>query len=172
MARYLLISLFVFFIFANSNGLVFAESSYVLPYPSFMPGNKLYIISEIKDKLSKYFYFGDFGKFKYNLSQADKYLVEAKTLFEYKQYLLGYKSLQKSNEYFTNIKSNLVNAKNSGKNIEDKEKNLTEASFKHVEVLEKMKEDVPETFEWIPEKASPTTLYLKKQIEDAIEIRH
>ncbi len=156
-------------IFTNET---YAESSYVLPYPSFMPGSKFYIIFEVKDKLSKYFYFGDFGNFKYNLSQSDKYLVEAKTLFEYKQYLLGFTSLQKSNEYFTNIKSNLGSAKNSGKNIEDKEKNLTEASLKHVEVLERIKENVPQTFEWVPEKATPTKLYLKKQIDDAIKIRH
>ena len=68
---------------------MFAESQYVLPYPSAMPGSFLYKLNLVQEEILRYWYFGDFGQFKYNLGLSDKYLVEAKTLFEYKQYLLA-----------------------------------------------------------------------------------
>src|SRR3990167_6873899 len=83
---------------------IYAQSSYVLPYPGEMPGNKVYKLNLIKEKLEKYFYFGNFSQFNYNLKYADKYLVEAKTLFEYKQFLLGDSALKKSDSYFKNLK--------------------------------------------------------------------
>ena len=77
---YILICSLLFLILATSFS--FAESDYVLPYPSSMPGSKFYQIRLIWDEVKKYWYFGSFGQFEYNLKQSDKYLVEAKTLFE------------------------------------------------------------------------------------------
>lgn len=148
-----------------------AQSNYVLPYPSGMPGNFSYKIHLIYEAVSRYWYFGDFGQFNYNLKMADKYLVEAKTLFEYKQYLLGYKALKKSNQYFTNILPNLVKAEVSGKNILQKKAILDEASRKHIEILNGMQIDAPDMFNWQPEKALPTTLDIKSAIENAVNIR-
>ena len=73
---------------------------YVLPYPSYMPGNPMYKIRQILERAQEYWYFGDMAKVKYHLKMADKYLVEAKTLFEYKQYLLAVDALQRSNQQF------------------------------------------------------------------------
>ena len=78
----------------------FAKSDYVLPYPSLMPGSKLYILQEIKNTVLQYWYFGNFGQFTYALKQSDKFLVEAKTLFEYDQYLLADEALKKSDYFF------------------------------------------------------------------------
>jgi hypothetical protein len=149
----------------------FAQSDYVLPYPAVMPGSKLYLLQELKNSTLQYWYFGDFGQFDYNLRQSDKFLVEAKILFEYKQYLLAYAALQKSNKYFEKVSPNLVNAAKEGKDISEKEKILTEAALKHAEVLQSLQEDLPETFLWQPEKKSATELNLKKEIEKSIEIR-
>lgn len=150
---------------------VFAQSSYVLPYPSNMPGSLSYKIHLIYEDISKYWYFGNFGQFDYNLKMADKYLVEAKTLFEYKQYLLGYKSLQKSDLYFLSISQNLEKAGNNKKNIVQKKMVLRNAAQKHIETLEKMKVDNPDTFNWQPEKALPTMLDIEKTIESSINVR-
>lgn len=149
----------------------FAQSSYVLPYPSFMPGSKFYQLQLLKDALLKYWYFGNFGQFRYNLKQSDKYLVEAKTLFEYKQYLLGYQALEKSNEHFVKLKPILANARNEGKNITEKEKTLHVGGLKHIEVLVALESSFPETYFWQPEKSLPTNLHLKSIIEKSIEIR-
>lgn len=150
---------------------VFAESNYVLPYPSAMPGSIWYKLDLIKEKLNKFLYFGDFSQFKYNLAEADKYLVEAKTLFEYKQYLLGYNALLKSNEYFKKINPTLISAKNHGKNISAKEKILQSASEKHIEVLTELKNILPKSFQWTPEKAPATNLSLWETVDKSIAIR-
>lgn len=164
------ILIFLFLIFFKTP--VFAQSNYVLPYPSKMPGNLSYKIHIIYENVSKYWYFGDFGQFDYNLKMSDKYLVEAKTLFEYKQYLLGYNALQKSNSYFLNIMPNLVSAEKKNKNILQKKTILNEASQKHIEILKKMEINTPDTFNWQPEKALPTMLDIKGTIENSINVRN
>lgn len=150
---------------------VFAQSSYVLPYPSNMPGSISYNIHLIYENISKFWYFGDFGQFGYNLKMSDKYLVEAKTLFEYKQYLLGYNALKKSDKYFIDILPNLIKAKKNGKSILQKKSVLNEASRKHIETLDKMRTDTPDAFNWQPEKSVPTVLNLKQAIDESVRLR-
>jgi len=149
----------------------FAESSYVLPYPSAMPGSIFYRLNLIREEILRYWYFGDFGGFHFNLKQSDKYLVEAKTLFDYKQYLLAHKALQKSDKYFKEIYPYILSAKENGKDITDKEKILKSASHKHIEELVKIKENVPVVFDWVPEKSSPTTLRLWEALDESIKQR-
>lgn len=170
MRRSYLILIFVLFFFLYTSP-VFAESSYVLPYPSSMPGSSLYKVHILYENISKYWYFGDFGQFKYDLRYADKYLVEAKTLFEYKQYLLAYSALEKSNYYFSKISGDLKKAQGSNKNITEKENIFQEASGKHIETLESLKTEVPAKFVWIPEKGNPSNLNIHKLIDDSIKIR-
>jgi hypothetical protein len=165
----LLIFLFVFIFTLKTD--VFAQSDYVLPYPSSMPGSVFYKIHLVYENISKYWYFGNFGQFDYNLKMSDKYLVEARALLEYKQYLLGYNALKKSDQYFTAALPNLLKAKNNGKDVSQKRIILNEASLKHVETLLKIESDVPVTFTWSPEKSASTILDFKKTIEISIRIR-
>ena len=164
----LFVLVFFFFFFSKT---VFADSRYVLPYPSSMPGSFAYKLHLVYENISKYWYFGDFGQFDYNLKLTDKYLVEAKTLFEYKQYLLGYKALKKSNQYFINILPNLTRAEKNGKTIRNKKIIFTEASDRHIEVLRQIKKGVPDVFVWQPEKSASTTLDLEKTIDESIRLR-
>lgn len=169
--KFIYLFLLVFFFLAVFKTSVFAQSTYVLPYPSDMPGGLSYKIHLLYENISKYWYFGDFGQFNYNLKMADKYLVEAKTLFEYKQYLLGDRALRKSDLYFTNIFPNLARAEKDGKNTTQKIEILREASQKHIEALEQMKKDTPSIFVWEPEKSAPTTLSLEKALNESIQLR-
>lgn len=164
---FLLVLFFLVFLKAP----VFAQSSYVLPYPSSMPGSISHKPRIVWEKIMKYWYFGNFGQFEYNLKQSDKYLVEAKILFEYKQFLLGYEALIKSDSYFLQVSSHLELAKRENKDIEDKKNILKSAALKHIEALDLLTNEVPKTFEWTPEKSSPTTLNLEKAISESIEIR-
>jgi len=151
--------------------LTFANSEYVLPYPSFMPGNFLYQPRQLISKINYYLYFGDFGKFDYFLKESDHHLVEAKTLFEYKQYFLGVNALEKSNNYFKQISIQLVKAKKNKKNTSEKEIILKKASEKHIEILTKLKEELPEHFRWTPEKSPPTEINFRQLIDTSIIIR-
>lgn len=166
--RKILVFVVIFFLFANQ---VFASSSYVLPYPSAMPGNVLYKLNLVKESLLRFWYFGDFGQFKYNLKESDKYLVEAKTLFEYEQYFLAFKSLQKSDDYFGKTLPYLLNAQKNRKNISVNRNILREAALKHIQVLSRLAKDLPLIFVWTPEKDKPTTLNIKEKIDQSISIR-
>lgn len=169
--RNLVITVLIFLFLAFPKSFVFAQSNYVLPYPSNMPGGLSYELHIIYENISRYWYFGDFGQFDYNLKMADKYLVEAKILFDYKQYLLGFKALQKSDLYWLNVAPNLVRAKKNGKNIDQKKTLFKEALQKHIEALEEMKNRVPVTFIWEPEKSAPTTLNLEEALNKSINLR-
>ncbi len=150
---------------------VFAASSYVLPYPSIMPGSKFYKIKVLIDRLAVYWYFGNFGQFTYNLKQSDKYLVEAKTLFEYKQYLFAYKALQKSTVYFKNTYPFLSAAKKEGKNTKEKELIFKNAAKRHLEVLNELLAKTPQEFMWRPEFSESVNLHINQSLHEAIDVR-
>lgn len=169
--KFIYLFLLFFFFLTLFKAPVFAQSNYVLPYPSSMPGGLFHNVHLIFEKVSRYWYFGDFGQFDYGLKMADKYLVEAKTLFEYKQYLLGYKALEKSDSYFINILPNLVRAKKNGKNTLQKKIILKESARKHIETLGKMQMDSPDIFNWQPEKTLPTILDIEDAIENSVNVR-
>lgn len=166
----ILLTLFLFLVprvYATSN----SASEYVLPYPGVMPGNKLYKVYELFDLAKKYYSFGDFAQFKYNLAQSDKYLVEAKTLFEYKQYPLALKSLDRSNNHFKKIYPSLISASKNGKNITEKKRLYGEAILKHLEVLRSITPTLPEVFIWQDEKKPPVTLSIRRALENSIRLR-
>lgn len=158
-------------IFLVYSPVAYAESNYVLPYPSAMPGSNFYALDLAWEAFQKYWHFGNFSQFAYNLKLSDKYLVEAKILFEYKQYLLAHQAIIKSDEYFIAAYRFLGKAKQEGKNISQKEQVLKEAALKHSGVLEQIKRGIPQKFVWTPEKDKPTSLFLWKQIDEAVKIR-
>ncbi len=144
--------LFIFFLSVA----VPARADYVLPYPSYMPGNKLYRITRIIDVLENYWYFGNIAQQKYHSKLADKYLVEAKTLFEYKQYLLAVDALMRSDAQFRQLPKNAA---------------VREEAKKHIETLEELIQTVPPQFSWSPEKAAATQLKLKDLLTASITLR-
>ncbi len=150
-------------------GSVHAE--YVLPYPGYMPGNKLYVISRLIDTLRQPFYFGNISAYKYHLGLSDKYLVEAKTLFEYKQYLLASDALLRSDSEFARVPVYLRRAASEGKDVRALELQLREAAARHTQVLTGLQSGLPDTFEWKPEKSDATTLSIKDMLRQSGMVR-
>lgn len=153
---------------SNESG---AKSAYVLPYPGVMPGSKIYSVSEIFDNFKLLYTFGDYARFKYYLGQSDKYLVEAKTLFEYGQFLHAQNSLEKSNINYRQIEPILNRAKTNGRNTSEKDELFRSGSQKHIEVLQTLKNEVPENFLWEDEKASPRNIKIHDLIDETLKIR-
>ncbi len=133
-----------------------AHADYVLPYPSFMPGNKLYKVTRIIDTLKKYWYFGTIAQAKYHLALSDKYLVEAKTLMEYKQYLLGVDALVRSDNEFKALQQTPI---------------VKEAAAAHKKTLSELLITTPKTFIWSPEQSPATELNLGRMIQTSIDLR-
>jgi len=92
-------------------------------------------------------------------------------LFDYKQYLLAFQDLQKSDKYLKKIEPAILSAKKNGKNTTDKKKLLKEAAEKHIEELLKLKQNLPQTFKWRPEKQQGRTLNLSEAFENSIRVR-
>jgi hypothetical protein len=134
-----------------------------------MPGNKVYKITRIIDQLKRFWYFGNIARLKYHLGLSDKYLVEAKTLMEYKQYLLGADALTRSDEEFNGIPADVAGAKNDHVDISVLRQTVIDAALKHEEMLSAL--SVPGSFTWTPEKTSSTELNLGSMIQSAREVR-
>lgn len=146
-------------------------SSYVLPYPSYMPGNKLYLIARALDVVEGFWHFGSIASAKYHLGLADKYLVESKTLFEYKQYVLAFDALDRSDDHFGRVLPYLKRAKEEGKSISKLETTVEEAAEMHVAVMNELKSKLPKEFVWAPEKKPSTTLSIGDRITQSILLR-
>jgi hypothetical protein len=105
------------------------------------------------------------------LNASDKTLVEAKTLFEYKQYLLAVGSLERSNGYFQKIHGFLALAEQEGKDVTGWRKNASDSAQAHQVVLKNLITQTPEFFDWQPEKDTATALSIHKALKAAIQLR-
>lgn len=149
----------------------YVRAEYVLPYPSYMPGNKLYVISRLIDRIKQPFYFGNISSYKYHLSLADKYLVEAKTLFEYKQYLLATDALGRSDAEFVKAPVYIKRAKAEKKDVRKFEAQFQGAAVVHQMVLKRLQKELPEQFQWTPEKDVPINLPIRDLINISLTLR-
>lgn len=158
---------FLLFSFAPSKVLA---QDYVLPYPGLMPGHPLYKASEIVDKLQEWWGFGNFAKFKHHLELSDKKLIEAKTLAEYKQYLLAVEAIEIYEYHLRLANDFLGEAQNEGKDISEKQAIFKNAIAKHREILERLRSEHPKEIFWNPEKDESQTIELEKVLNRAIEL--
>jgi len=161
------ISIFLLFVICH---LSFVRAAYMLPYPSYMPGNRLYAVSRMIDRMKKYWYFGAISQVKYHLELSDKYLVEAKTLFEYKQYMLATDALLRSTEAFQALEDDIRRGVDQNKDMTVFVDEIEDAGSVHQEVLLSLKSSTPETFLWTPEKASSSDLFLSKEFDYAYDL--
>ena len=167
MWRRLLCTFVITFLITNS----VIASDYVLPYPSYMPGHKLYTISKLFDLLKQYWYWGTIASIKYHTNISDKYLVEAKTLFEYKQYLLALQALDRSNDHFLKISPLLGLANKERKEIKEIVNSYHGEIFAQSKLLEELKQITPLEYLWTPEKKKSTQLFIRENLNAAIKLR-
>lgn len=158
-------------LFLSTAAINHVHASYMLPYPSYMPGNKLYQLSRILDKVKLYWSYGSIAKAKVYMNLSDKYLVEAKTLFEYKQYLLGADALKRSNSAFEQIPIYIQIGRSERKEMSGVITQIIEGVVVHTQLLAQMEKEVPQEFLWTPEKTGSTNLPLSEYIKAAIKIR-
>jgi hypothetical protein len=147
------------------------RAEYMLPYPSFMPGNKIYRISRIVDSLNKHWYFGNIAQIKYHIGLSDKYLVEAKTLMEYKQYMLATDALLRSDTECKQVPLYIKQVELEKIDTANLKMMIAGSMDKHEEVLTNLISTTPIQFVWSPEKSVATTLLIHDNIEKSRTIR-
>lgn len=148
-----------------------AASPYVLPYPSYMPGNKLYKISRITDSIKGWWSWGTVAQITYTRSLSDKYLVEAKVLFEYGQYLLAVDALDRSDEMFSKLPGFIVTGTREGKNMNNIIQTISAAADEHVEVLTTLRDSLPEKTTWNPEHGEQQSILIAGRLDTAVSGR-
>ncbi|MBI5449609.1 hypothetical protein HY948_04840 [Candidatus Gottesmanbacteria bacterium] len=163
--------LYILLVFAAFLWTTTVRAEYVLPYPGSMPGSKFYLLSRIADSLKRYWYWGSIASLQYHLQLSDKYLVEAKTLFEYQQYVLAVDALTRSNEQFTVLPGLLHEIEKEGKNVSKLRQKISEASEKHLKTLDGIQTEVPAQYVWKPEKLEPVFLDFTKIFFEAKQKR-
>ena len=147
------------------------RADYVLPYPSSMPGNFFYKISRVVDQAKSYWHWGAIASIKYHLGLSDKYLVEAKTLFEYKQYLLASNALIRSDQQLADIPNLLQQGGKNGEDMSQQRQIIHEAMSAHMAVIATLKTEVPKEFIWKPEKISETQINIDDILTASYKIR-
>ncbi len=158
---------FVVFFFISAR----AQAFYVLPYPSYLPGNKLYSVSRVVDVLKKWWHWGSLSSFKYHLQLSDKYLVESKTLFEYTQYPLAIDALRRSNDQFLDAMQSFSEIEKGNIDPKASRFQLIEGAEVHRKVISKLIGELPESFLWTPEKNKPMELSISRLLDEAVKIR-
>ncbi len=123
------------------------------------------------DEAKKYWYWGNLSSYRYYLGQSDKALVEAKTLFEYGQYLLAMEALERSNRFLQHVPDALKKAKQEGKDVEKYEREFREAMKEHRKTVVKLLDTLPEEFIWRPEDRSANQLRIREELNKALLLR-
>lgn len=168
MKRYALASAFFFLLYLFPP---VVRAEYFLPYPSFMPGSKLYTLSRIMDRLNAYWYFGSIGSSKYHAQLADKYLVESKVLFEYTQYLLAQDALLRSDMHIRQVPLFVRQAADEGKDVSSLRMQFLDELRIHIQTLTDMKSRLPKRVTWSPEKEQATDIGIEKLLDASIALR-
>lgn len=166
--RVLLIVSTIFYLFFLTPR-VYAD--YLLPYPGPMPGHKLYRLSRIIDRLKYKWYWGNLGRIKYHTLLSDKYLVEAKTLFEYKQYPLALDALLRSDEQAKQLPQYVEKLKNSIERLNLVTNTVKAMSSQHMIILSKLQAELPKEYLWTPEKQKESRLELYQLLQTSLNIR-
>lgn len=169
MLRIISISFIVLVVMSLSH--VPTEAAYVLPYPSLMPGNRLYKVKRVFDDLNRYWHFGNLASYRYYLKRSDNALVEAKTLFEYHQYSLALAALDRSDVFFSQAPKFVRLARGEGKDVSPWSTQLGEAREEHIRLLEDLQRELPAEFLWRPEKADAHALKIHSALSQSIEVR-
>lgn len=148
-----------------------ARADYMLPYPSYMPGNKLYAVSKALDVLNGWWHWGSIGQCKYHMQMSDKYLVEAKTLFEYKQYILALDALARSDKHIALVPRYIEQAREKEKETRDIKVLFMAELEVHKQTVSNLQSDLQKEFIWTPEKQPAQTLLLHDVLSASLKLR-
>lgn len=93
--------------------------TYDLPYPGLLPGNPLYTLKAIRDKIDEILISDPSKKTEFYLLQADKRLAASLVLFNMGKATLGETTLSKSQNYLEDSINEVIRAQKSQENEND-----------------------------------------------------
>ncbi len=120
-------------------------SDYTLPFPGILPDNILYTLKVVRDKVFEFLIVDPVKKADFYLLQSDKRLASGETLIINSKFLLGEQTISKAEKYLIQAVDTASLAKAKGKETSDVVDRLKKASLKHVEVIEALQKNSPES---------------------------
>jgi len=120
--------------------------NYFLPYPGILPGNSLYPLKMIRDRVVSYFITDPVKKAEFYLLMADKRINAGKFLADYRKYSLVEPTISKGQNYFDQSIELAAKTKKQGINIKNLTEQLNKASEKHEEVLGVILLEIPDDY--------------------------
>ena len=124
-------------------GTVFAQEA-DLPDAGLLPDSPFYFLERIAEATRTFFTFGDIKKAERHALLAAERLAEAQAVAEKDKPELVEKTLARYEMQLEKALSRIEKAKNEGKNTKEVANIISEATQKHITVLEKVLEKVPE----------------------------
>lgn len=115
-------------------------SNYFLPYPGILPGNPLYSVKLIRDKIKEFTTQKTLDKSYFYLLQSDKRLAAGIVLFDSGDQQVSENTISKGQNYLEKSMNKMVQARSEGENVMDLSAKIKASTLKQKEVLEKLSE--------------------------------
>ncbi len=147
-------------------GVAFAQDDN-LPDPGLTPDSPFYFLERIAERIGTFFTFGDIKKAGRHTALAAERLAEAKVMAEKEKPKLLEKTLERYENQLVKALLRTKKAETKGKDTKEITKTITEATQKHITVLERVLEKVPEQAKPAIERA--ITVSTKEGLEKAAE---
>lgn len=136
-------------------------NNYSLPYPGILPGNPIYSIKAIRDKMIEIMTTDPSKRTSFYLLQADKRLAAAILLFDQDKPELGEQTLSKSQNYLDKSIADAKAAKKLHENVDDTVAKIKESSQKQTDEIKAI----------LPKEKGETAEKLKKDLIRAEELQ-
>jgi hypothetical protein len=108
---------------------------YSLPYPGLLPGNFLYPLKGLRDRIKGILISDPVQKADFDLLQADKHLNAGIMLFNDGQKNLAESTISKGEKYLEGSLNQAIEIRKTGRNPKELLQKLNLASRKHMEVI-------------------------------------
>lgn len=145
-----------------------AQVQYYLPYPGILPDSALYKFKAMRDRVSLVFTSNRESKARKELLFADKRLGAAIALVEGGKSSLGTSTATKAEKYLEQSVNDTLPLKAEGKDVKSLLLTLINATSKHLEVLDALKNKVSGDDVASLEKVRMSTLLLQEKVTQAL----
>jgi hypothetical protein len=125
--------------------------------PGMLPGDTFYFLNTLFEGIGNMFTFGEVNKAERALALAERRLAEAEALTDRGKFELAAETTARYEGKLREARTRATNARQNGKDVDEIEAHIAEATGKHLEVLARVLEGVPEEAKASIERAMETT---------------
>lgn len=142
---------------------------YYLPYPGILPDNPLYKIKALRDRIVLFFTSGEENKAVKELLYADKRIRAAEELVDGGKATLGVSTASKAEKYLESSVNRAKKLSNDGKDVKSLLGTLSDATAKHLEVLQGLQTKTDANEQKVVMDAAEKTKLWHDEVETALE---